>query len=290
VAQTGRQREFRFVAPGFLRSMGIRVLAGRSFDWTDQSGTRRAAMVSNSMARTEWGSAEAAIGKRIRMTPAEPWADVVGVVADVHHESLVNAPEETVYLTLGERMAAFMSRTVTFAIHSDRVGTAGFLESLHQAVWSLEPDLPLARTERMSDLRRQAMERTTLTLILIGITGAMAAMLGLVGIYGVTSYVVSQRFREMGIRMALGAQAAVLWRLLLGRVALLVTAGVALGLVAAVALSRLMAPLLFGIAAVDPTTYAVISGILMATTLTAGAIPALRVTSGAPLRALRTDG
>ena len=131
---------------------------------------------------------------------------------------------------------------------------------------------------------------TTLTLVLIGITGTMAALLGLIGIYGVTSYVVAQRFREMGIRMALGAQAATLWRLLLGRVVMLVAVGVVLGVLGAVWLSRLMTPLLFGVAAVDPATYFVISALLMSTALVAGAIPALRVTSGAPLRALRTDG
>src|SRR6185503_3950162 len=276
-------QEFRFVAPGFFRTMGIRLVAGRTFEWTDHDGARRVAMVSESWARTMWGSAEAALGKGIRMGEAGPWAEIVGVAADVHHESLVERPEDTVYLTLGpgEQLAPLMSRTVTFVVRSDRVGTQGFAESLQRAVWSLEPNVPVAQVERMSDLRNRAMERTELTLVLIGITGSMAALLGLVGIYGVTSYVVSQRFREMGIRMALGAQAMALYRMLLGRVALLVTAGVALGLVAAVALSRLMAPLLFGIAAIDPATYAVISGVLMATTLIAGSIPALRVMSGA---------
>jgi len=289
-APTPRQQEIRFASPGFLESMGIRLVAGRSLNWTDQDGSRRVVLVSESMARREWGSAQAAIGKRIRMAPAEPWAEVVGVAGDVHQESLVEEPEATVYFTLGERLAQFMSRTVTFAVRSDRVGTPGFLDSLQQAVWSVAPELPLARTERMGDVWRRAMERTTLTLVLIGITGTMAALLGLIGIYGVTSYVVAQRFREMGIRMALGAQAATLWRLLLGRVVMLVAVGVVLGVLGAVWLSRLMTPLLFGVAAVDPATYFVISALLMSTALVAGAIPALRVTSGAPLRALRTDG
>jgi len=289
-APTPRQQEIRFASPGFLESMGIRLVAGRSLNWTDQDGSRRVVLVSESMARREWGSAQAAIGKRIRMTPAEQWAEVVGVAGDVHQESLVEEPEATVYFTLGERLAQFMSRTVTFAVRSDRVGTPGFLDSLQQAVWSVAPELPLARTERMGDVWRRAMEGTTLTLVLIGITGTMAALLGLIGIYGVTSHVVAQRFREMGIRMALGGQAATLWRLLLGRVVMLVAVGVVLGVLGAVWLSRLMTPLLFGVAAVDPATYFVISALLMSTALVAGAIPALRVTSGAPLRALRTDG
>ena len=288
--QAPSPQEFRFVAPDFFHTMGIRLVAGRSFDWNDQDGTRRVAMVSASWARTTWGSAEAALGKGIRMSPAEPWAEVVGVVADVHHESLVDRPEPTVYLTLGERMAPFMSRTVTFVVRSDRVGTPGFVESLQRAVWSLEPNVPVAQVERMSDLRGRAMERTELTLVLIGITGAMAALLGLIGIYGVTTYVVSQRFREMGIRMALGAQAMALYRMLLTRVVLTAAIGVAVGIGLALALSRQIMPLLFGVSAVDTATYSLMSAGLMTTTLLAGAIAARRVTSGAPLRALRTDG
>jgi putative ABC transport system permease protein len=283
-------QEFRFVAPDFFRTLGIRVVAGRSFDWTDHEGSRRVAMVSDSWARAMWGSAEAALGKGVRMTPAEPWAEVVGVTADVHHESLVERQENTVYLTLGERMAPFMSRTVTFVVRSERVGTPGFAESLQRAVWALEPDVPLARVERMADLRDRAMARTELTLVLIGINGTMAALLGLIGIYGVTSYVVSQRFREMGIRMALGAQALTLWRMLLGRVALLTAAGIAAGVVTAAGLSRLMTPLLFGVTAVDATTYSVTSTVLLATALVAGAMAARRLAGDAPLRSLRIDG
>jgi predicted permease len=283
-------QEFRFVAPDFFRTMGIRIVAGRPFDWNDQDGTRRVAMVSASWARAMWGSAEAALGKGVRMTPAEPFAEVVGVAADVHHESLVERPEDTVYLTLGERMAAFSGRTVTFVVRSERVGTPGFVESLQRAVWALEPDVPLARIERMADVRNRAMERTELTLVLIGITGTMAALLGLVGIYGVTSYVVSQRFREMGIRMALGAQALGLWRLLLGRVAALTLVGVVVGVVTAAGLSRQIAPLLFGVQAMDPGTYALMSAVLLVTALMAGAMAARQVTGDAPLRSLRSDG
>jgi predicted permease len=285
-------QEFRFVAPGFFRTMGIRLVAGRAFEWTDHEGVRRLAMVSESWARAMWGSAEAALGKGIRMGEAGPWVEIVGVAADVHHESLVERPEDTVYLTLGpgEQLAPFMSRTVTFVVRSDRVGTQGFVESLQRAVWSLEPNVPVAQIERMSDLRSRAMERTELTLVLIGITGSMAALLGLIGIYGVTTYVVSQRFREMGIRMALGAQAMALYRMLLTSVVLTAAVGIVLGIGLALALSRQIMPLLFGVTAMDTATYSLMSVMLLATALLAGAVAARRVTSGAPLRALRTDG
>jgi ABC-type antimicrobial peptide transport system permease subunit len=226
------------------------------------------------------------------MGEAGPWAEVVGVAADVHHESLVERPEDTVYLTLGagEQLAPLMSRSVTFVVRSSRVGTSGFAESLQRAVWSLEPNVPVAQVERMSDLRDRAMERTELTLLLIGITGSMAALLGLIGIYGVTTYVVSQRFREMGIRMALGAQAMALWRMLLGRVALMVGAGIAAGVVAAMVLARQLSPLLFGVTPVDPATYSVMAALLMITALMAGAVAARRLTGDEPLHALRADG
>ena len=134
------------------------------------------------------------------------------------------------------------------------------------------------------------MERTELTLVLIGITGSMAALLGLIGIYGVTTYVVSQRFREMGIRMALGAQAMALWRMLLARIALLVGAGIAAGVVAALVLTRHLSPLLFGVTAIDPATYGVMAALQMMTALMAGAFAARRLTGDEPLHALRLDG
>ena len=161
---------------------GHPLVAGRSFDWTDQDGARRVAMVSESWARTMWGSAEAALGKGVRM------GDGRAVGRDCRRRGR-RAPRKPRRTARGHRlpdawpggMAPFMSRTVTFVVRSDRVGTPGFVESLQRAVWSLEPNVPVAQVERMADLRSRAMERTELTLMLIGITGSMAALLGLIG-------------------------------------------------------------------------------------------------------------
>jgi putative ABC transport system permease protein len=283
------QQEFRYVSPDFFKTIGARLVAGRDFNWTDHHETRHVAMVSEQMARQQWGSASAAVGGRIRMTPAEPWREIVGVVGDIHHESLVEPAPDSVYLTLGEPLAQYMSRTVTFVIRSSRVGTQGFLEELQKSVWSVDGTLPLANVQTMADYYGRAMERTALTLVLLGVTAGMALLLGLVGIYGVISYIVSLRTREIGIRLALGAQIAVLRRMLMGRVLALVVVGLALGLAGAALLARLMESLVFGVTPHDPVTYAQVSAILGLTAICAGYLPARRITRIDPTSALRAE-
>jgi ABC-type antimicrobial peptide transport system permease subunit len=182
-----------------------------------------------------------------------------------------------------------LGRSVTFVIRSERVGTPGFLENIQAAVWSVNGNLPLAGVQTLGDLYQRSLARTSLTLVLLAITGAMALLLGLVGIYGVVSYTLSQRTREVGIRMALGARNAQLKMMLVRQVLLLAVLGVALGVGAAAALTRLMKSLLFGVAALDPVTYAVGAAVLLATAALAGWLPARRVTRIAPTRALREE-
>lgn len=283
------QQEFRYVSPHFFRTIGARLVAGRDFTWTDHHEARRVAMVSEAMARREWGSASAAIGRRIRMTPKEPWREVVGVVGDIHHESLVEPAPEAVYLTLGEPLAQFMGRTVTFVVRSPRVGTQGFIEDLQKAVWSLDASLPLANVQTMADYYGRAMARTALTLVLLSVTAGMALLLGLVGIYGVISYIVTLRTREIGIRLALGAQIAEVQRMLLGRVFALASAGIVLGIAGAAMLARLMETLVFGVTPHDLVTFAQVSAILGVTTMCAGYLPARRITRIDPAAALRAE-
>src|SRR5690606_8908727 len=125
------------------------------------------ALVSESFARREWGSAASALGKKLRMIPTEPWREVVGVVGDIRHENLDGEDADAVYLTLGEPLAEYMGRTATFAIRSERVGTAGFLQDLQRAVWSVDPSLPLWSVETLGELYDRATARTALTLILL---------------------------------------------------------------------------------------------------------------------------
>lgn len=283
--------DFRYVSPGFFRALGIPLVAGRAFRRDDYDRVPQIApvAVSAELARREWGSAEAALGKRLRRGPDREWLEVIGVVGDVRHHGIDRLAPDTIYLTSGESLAEYASRSVYFFVRSHRVGTPGFLEDLQQAVWSVNPNLPLGGLETLGGIYRDSLARTSLTLVLLGITGAMSLLLGLFGIYGVISYLVAHRTREIGIRMALGARDGALQRMLLGHLLLLVGAGVLLGLGAAAALSRLMESLLFGVAAVDAVTYAIVAALLIGTAAIAGYLPARRISHVDPMQALRAE-
>jgi ABC-type antimicrobial peptide transport system permease subunit len=186
-------------------------------------------------------------------------------------------------------LAAFLARTATFVIRSERVGTAGFLEDLQRAIWSVDPSVPLWDVETLGDVYDRATARTALTLVLLAIAGCMALALGLIGIYGVIGYMLVQRTREIGIRVALGAQNGVLERMMLGRILVPVLAGVALGLSGAAALSQVIESLLFGVAALDPGTYALAALVLVATAAMAAYLPARRAAQVDPMVALRAE-
>jgi predicted permease len=281
--------EFRYVSPGLFRALGTPLVAGRDFEWNDHYGTRQVVVVSEAAARREWGSPAAALGKRIRRSTNSPWLEIIGVVGDVRHDGVEQPAPDTVYLTSSEGLAPFASRTVLYFIRSERVGTAGFLEDIQRAIWSVNGSLSLGSVQTLGDVYQRSLARTSLTLVLLAITGAMALLLGLVGIYGVISYALSQRTREIGIRMALGAQNAALKGMFVTQGLLLVVVGVVLGLGAAAALTRLMQSLLFGVAALDPATYAAVTATLVLTAALASYIPIRRVTRVDPVRALRAE-
>jgi len=289
--QVGPQRAWRITSPNYFETLGTPLVAGRTFEWRDNYDARAVAMVSESMARSEWGSPSAALGKRIRLNPVFPWLEIVGVVGDIHHDGLDRPAPTSVYLALNDPFVRIndLGRFVSFVIRSERVGTAGFLEDVQAAVWSVNGNLPLAAVQTLGDLYQRSMARASLTLVLLATTAAMALLLGLVGIYGVVSYTLSQRTREIGIRMALGAQPAQLKGMLLRQVLLLALLGIALGLGGAAALTQLMRSLLFGVTALDPVTYGVTAAVLFVTAALAGWVPTRRVTGIEPMRALREE-
>jgi predicted permease len=280
---------FRYASPDYFATLGTPLVAGREFEWDDHYGTAQVAVISESFARSEWGSSAAAIGKRLRRAPTTPWLEVIGVVGDVRLSGVDQRAPDAIYLSSSEGLAQFASRVVYFVVRSERVGTPGFLREVEQAVWSLNGNLPLGSVQTLGDAYDRSMARTSLTLVLLGITTAMALALGLVGIYGVLTYVLTQRTREIGIRMALGAQHAQVKNMLLRHVLALVGVGVALGLGGAALLTQLMESLLFGVTALDPTTYVAVSAVLIATAVFAGYLPARRATQVDPMTALRTE-
>jgi predicted permease len=286
-------RLFKYASPGFFRTAGTRVIAGREITWTEVYGLRPVVMISENLARELWGTPPVAIGKRLRQSPAMPWHEVIGVVQDVRENGLYQQAPPTVYWP---SMSAYLNATagpnairgVTFLVRSERAGTEGFLNQVRQAVWSVSPSLPVsART--MRDVYDQSLARTSFTLVMLAIAASLALLLGVVGIYGVISYVVSQRRREIGIRATLGAQRGELQRMFVRHGLALACAGVATGMGTAAGLTRLMSTLLYGVTPLDPTTYAVVPVVLVIATLLASYLPARRAASVDPIEALRSE-
>jgi predicted permease len=286
--------EHRLIAPGLFGTMGTRLIAGRDFTWTDLYEKRHVAIVSENLARAWWNDPRAALGKRVRENSIAPWREVVGVVEDVYDRGMhVKAPEFTYLPALMDRYLVFdgeyVTRVGTFVIRSNRAGTEGLLKEVQQAIWSVNGRQPVFFVNTLESLYDRSMARTSFTLVMLAIAGGMALLLGIVGIYGVIAYVVSQKTREIGIRIALGAQRAVLSQVFVRQGLLLAGAGVAVGLAAAAGLTQLMSSLLFGVAALDPLTYAIVSALLLVVSVLASYLPARRAMGIDPVHALRGE-
>jgi predicted permease len=287
-------RVFKGVSPGVFRTTGTRLLAGRDYTWADLYEHRPQVMLSENLARELWGSPEAAIGKRVRTSPVVPWREVIGVVQDVHENGVHEAAPAIVYwpsLVEGQYQPSLVGavRFVTVAIRSARTGTESFSDEIRQAVWSVEPRLAVASIQTMREIYDQSMARSSFTLVMLGIAGVMALVLGIIGIYGVIAYAVSQRRREIGIRLALGAQPADLKRMFVRYALVLAGNGVVIGLGAAMGLTRLMSSLLFGISPLDPLTYGAVPVVLIAAAVLASYLPARRVSAVDPVEALKAE-
>ncbi len=286
-------RFYKYVSPGFFQTAGTRMMAGRELNWIDVYDQRPVVMVSANLARELWGSPSAALGKRLRKFGTS-WQEVIGVAEDVHENGVQKNAPETVYwptMMAGLYGASPLDaiRSVTFVMRSDRTGTQSFLGQVRQAVWSVNASLPVASTQTMQDIYDQSMARTSFTLVMLGIAGAMALLLGIIGIYGVMAYAVSQRRREIGIRLALGAPQSELKRMFMRNALTLTGIGLAIGLVAAASLTRLMSSLLFGIAPMDPLTYVSVPLVLLAAALLASYLPARRAAAVNPVETLRAE-
>ena len=286
-------RRYKFVAPGFFDAMGIRIVAGRDYTWSDITERRPVTMVSENLAREMWHDPRAAIGKRIREGMKDEWREIVGVTADVRSDGPDQKAPTTVYwpviLTNFYGNPVELRRDVAFVIRTDRAGSESFLKEVREAVWSVNREAPLARMRTMKEIYGGSMARSSFTLVMLAIAGGMALLLGIVGIYGVISYSVSQRTRELGIRLALGSPQAAVQGMVVRHGLLLAGMGVGVGLAAAVGLTRFLASLLFEVSPLDPLTYIAVSAGLLIAAAAASYIPAYRAASINPVDALRAE-
>jgi predicted permease len=286
-------RRFRMIAPGLLKTMGNPLVAGRDFSWDDVYEKRKVALVSDNMARELWQQPSAAIGKRIRENLKAPWREVIGVVADERDDGVSQpAPATALFPILMENFEGddvMVQRTLTYVVRSPRAGSRSFLDEINRAVWSVNANLPLANVRTLEDSYRESMARTSFTLVMLALAGGMALLLGLAGIYGVIAYSVSQRTREIGIRMALGARNAEVVRLFVSDGLRLAAVGIGFGLVSALLLTRLMGSLLFNVSPLDPLTYGAVSLVLMIAAVLASYVPTLGAMSVDPAVALHAE-
>jgi predicted permease len=291
-------RLFKFVAPGYAQTMGAAMVAGRDFTWSDTYGLHPVAIVSENLARELWGDPSSAIGKRVRPYPTGPWREVVGVVSDMRDDGLHEKAAATAYWPLliadfsplpADQGQPYAERNATYIVRSERTGSNGFVDELARATWSINPNLPLASVRTLQDIYDASLARTSFTLVMLAIAGGMALLLGVAGIYGVMSYSASQRTREIGIRVALGAQARAVTNMFVSHGLMLAGIGIAIGLAAAFGIMRLMSSLLFEVNPVDPMTYAMVSLMLIVAAALASYVPALRASAVDPLVALRAE-
>jgi predicted permease len=286
-------RLFKFVSPGFLKTLGTPLIAGREITWTDTYNKAPVAMISENLAHEYWREPADALGKRIQVSTKDDWREIIGVVGDVHDDGVNKKPPTSVYWPLlqthFESEDISVRRDVAFVVRTPRSGSETFLKNVREAVWSADANLPLAEVHTLDYFYSRSLARTSFTLIMLGVAGAMALLLGVVGIYGVIAYSVSQRTREIGIRMALGAQQPTVTGMFVRHGLLLTGVGVACGLVAAVLLMRLMSSLLFNVNPVDPVTYGTVSLGLAATAWLASYLPSRRAATVDPVEALRAE-
>ncbi len=299
-------RRYRYMSPGFVSTIGSRLVAGRDFSWDETRAARPVALVSENLAREWWGTPQAAIGKRIRAALTDPWSEVIGVVADLRDDGIDQKTPATAYWPLlrsigargpakaaaagADAPAALGSqRSIAVVIRTPRAGSAALVDELRQAVGSINPNLPLTEVMTVEARYERSLSRTSLTLVLLAVAGAMALLLAVIGLYGVIAYAVSQRTREIGIRLALGAPQPGVTGLFVRYGLRLALSGAVFGVIASLLLTGLLRPLLFDVRPADPIAYLTANGALLAAALLASYLPARRASRVDPVESLRAD-
>ncbi len=282
---------FSYVTPGYFETMRIPVMAGRTLERRDHEQVFGNVVISSTIAELLWPG-EDALGKRLRrFGDSTGWETVVGVVGAVHDLGLREAPSATVYYAMvgrnGNNGQTSIPRAMTYTIRGQN-GPA-MASTIRAAVWDMDPELPITALETMSSVVSRSVVRLSFTMMALVVAAVMAVVLGAIGLYGVLSYMVSQRRQEIGVRIALGAQASSVRRMIVGQGARLALLGVGLGLAGSAALTRLLQGLLFGTAPLDPLAFAVTSLGLLGVVMLASYLPARKASTIDPIEALRME-
>jgi len=281
--ETAPSANWRMVTPGYFRTLGVPLIAGRVFDDHDVDGAPPTVVISDTLARRFWPGQDP-LGRRLRSNPANPWMTVVGVVGDVRNTGLAQEIRATLY------MPAYQSSWTPLTLLVRGSGDpAALTASIRAEVKALDAELPVSNVQKMDDMIADSLAQTRFSMTLLAVFAGVALALATVGVYGVMAFAVTQRTHEFGVRVALGARQADVLKLVLSHALKLALLGVAIGLAASFVLTSLLSTLLFGVTASDPYTFATVALLLSFVTLAASWIPARRATRVDPMVALRCE-
>jgi len=269
----------------YFRTMGIEVLRGRAFEEADHVSNLGNVVVSRTAAELLWPEQDP-VGERIQWRGLETWETVVGVVDDVMQGSFRDEPQPLVYLPMtGQEPELWGLSSPAYVVKTKRAGEIG--SEIRGLVRELAPGAPVYRTFTMEQLAADSMRQLSFSMLVVVIAAVLALILGAVGLYGVLSYVVTQRTREIGVRMALGAEARGVRRMVVREGSRVVILGVVIGLVGGVVTTRMLGGLLFGVEAADPATFAAVSALMILVGVLASYLPARRASSVDPVQSLK---
>jgi putative ABC transport system permease protein len=278
------------VSPGYFRTLGVPLIAGRFFVDADRTRSDQILIINQTLAKQYFPNQDP-VGQHLQTGDADersPWETIVGVVGDVKYQGLDAKPEPTIYVPYFEKGWTSWSREMFLVIRSASNEVA-LMPAVREAVWSMDKQLPIASVRTMDALLADSIGQPRFRTVLLALFAALSLILAAAGIYGVISYSVQQRTAEFGIRMVLGASLRDVLRLVLARGTKLALLGVAIGAPAAFMLARFMSSLLFGIAPSDPLTFAAVSGLMLLVAISACYIPARRAMRVDPIAALRDE-
>ncbi|MGH9393548.1 MAG: ABC transporter permease [Terriglobales bacterium] len=282
-------RLYEHIAPAYFSAMGIPLLAGRELTWADIQQNRPVVLVSAALARELWGSPQAALGKRLREFPHQPWFEIIGVAGDVRADGPRKPATATVYWPPEPANGTQSLDYAIYVVRSERAGSRALVRDLTEAVHAVNANWPLAKPRTMEALAARSLAVSSFAMVMLALAGGMALLLGIVGIYGVVAYDVARRRREIGIRLALGSRPRAVQGLFVRQALQVALIGAGVGGLAAVPVTASLGSLLYGVRPLDAPTLAGALGLMVAAVAAAAYFPALRGSSVSPAEVLAAE-